>query len=364
MIQMQIAQKGSSIRMKKIVLAVVLTCIVFATGIMTAHGEEKIKIEQTTLGASKIMVAVPENWNKNVVMLAHGWRLESAPLTAEFDIESRCYSQMLKDGWMIAMTSYRRNGYIIDEAISDINDLRDYIIKSYGQPKSVFLLGGSMGGRIVTQMAETCADKYDGAVAVGAVLLVDDPDVHYTFNPKIPILFLTNQSEIDNSKPYVAKATKTTVKPAFWVVKRDGHCNTTGEEELAALRALITYKNTGKIDLDKDGTIVPKPPASVARFIDGKAYAKVMKYGNMLTEFVAADFEKLGIKKGDRFQVRFGDKAFSVLFGTTYGDVEVGEWVGFVQAEGLVKIARNYEDAEKTLGCKEGDEICVFALPK
>lgn len=351
---------GRNGQMRRIVLAV--ACLMLVLSVMSVQAEGKIKIDQGTLGASKIMIAVPEKWNRNVLILVHGLRPENTPLTADFDVDALPYRQMLKDGWMVASTSFRRNGFIVDDAILDVDDLHNYIVKTYGQPKQVFLFGGSMGGIIITTMAETHGQEYDGAVAVGAALGVLGPIDK--FDPKMPVLYLTNQSETTGPRSYVDKAASATVKPAFWLVKRDGHCNTTGEEELAALRALIAYKNTGKIAFDRDGTIIPKPPASVARFEDNRAFARVKKRGNILTEFVAADLERLGIKKGDMFRVSFGDKTVTVLLGTTYSDVPKGEWIAFVQAEGLLKIARNWEDAAGTLGCKEGDELCISPITK
>lgn len=337
-----------------------MACLMFVLSIAAVQAESQIKIEQGTLGASKIMVAVPNKWNKNVLILVHGMRGENSPLTAEFDTTELYAKQLLSEGWIVASTSFRRNGHIIDEAIQDIDELREHIIKTYGKPNHVYLLGGSMGGRIVTHIAETRADKYDGAVAVGAALSIESAS--YTFDPKMPILFLTNQSETSDVKAYISKAARSTVKPAFWLVKRDGHCATTEKEDISAFRALVAYRNTGKIEFEKDGTIVPKPPSSVARLKDGMAFAKVKhdhSYVNLQTEFVADDLEKLGIKKHGKFQVSFGEKSFIVLYGTTYNDVPQGEWIAFINADGYLKIARNYESSAKALGCKENDTICI-----
>ena len=72
-----------------------------------------------------------------------------------------------------------------------------------------------------------------------------------------------------------------------------------------------------------------------------------------------ADFQKLNIKKGDRFTVQFGDKKARVLLGTTFGDVPKGEWIAFFKEDGLLKIARNFDIAVKILGCKEGDMVFI-----
>ena len=92
---------------------------------------------------------------------------------------------------MVAMSSYRRNGIIINDAILDLNSLLGLINSKYGEPERVILMGHSMGGSIGTLIAETLFEKYDGVLAIGAAL----PYPGRTFpmeinhNPKIPLLF-------------------------------------------------------------------------------------------------------------------------------------------------------------------------------
>ena len=41
---------------------------------------------------------------------------------------------LLNEGWMVATTSYRRNGIIIADAIDDLDALRAFIADTYGEP--------------------------------------------------------------------------------------------------------------------------------------------------------------------------------------------------------------------------------------
>lgn len=81
------------------------------------------------------------------------------------------------------------------DAVRDVNNLRDYIINKYGTIDVTILEGRSMGGAIVTHLAERHPDLYNGAVAIGAALLTKDKEnpLNYTYQPKIPIIFLTNE---------------------------------------------------------------------------------------------------------------------------------------------------------------------------
>jgi len=60
----------------------------------------------------------------------------------------------MKQGWIVAMTSYRREGLIVADAMKDVNNLRNFICNEQGYPYWVLLEGRSMGGAIVTYIAE------------------------------------------------------------------------------------------------------------------------------------------------------------------------------------------------------------------
>ena len=253
-----VAKKYSQAR-GQTVKASVITIILLsmALSLTSADTPAGVKIDRGTLGPCKIMVAVPEKWNKKVLIIAHAMRTEKAPLTAEFAVADCPYKQLLDEGWLIAATSYRHSGYIVEEAIEDLDQLRTHVIATYGEPDRIFLEGWSMGGRIVTHIAEGRGNNYDGALAIGAVLATSS--AHYTFRPRIPLLFISNQNEVADPTYYVAKAAIAATRPAFWHVARDGHCVITGEEHLAALRAVFACRETGKIIEEQDGTLPPPP---------------------------------------------------------------------------------------------------------
>jgi S-adenosylmethionine hydrolase len=102
---------------------------------------------------------------------------------------------------------------------------------------------------------------------------------------------------------------------------------------------------------------------SNAIFYGSSASAMVIainsEWGNIDTEFVYSDLEKLGISKGVIFTVQFEEKSFKVMMANIYDDVQKGEWVAFITAEGFLRIARNLDSAVKLLGCKPGDNIII-----
>jgi pimeloyl-ACP methyl ester carboxylesterase len=167
--------------------------------------EAKFEKHEGDIEGAKYSILFPaENWNGKLVMIAHGYVPEGNPLVAALDEADPHFDSFLESGWMVARTSYRRNGVIIADAITDLELLYDHISKAFGKPELAILHGGSMGGLIVTLIAEQDQDRFDAALAVGAALHMIDSEknLEFSYSPNIPLLFLTNRSELDGPKNY------------------------------------------------------------------------------------------------------------------------------------------------------------------
>ena len=309
---------------------------------------------------SILKIAVPEVWNKKALLLAHGYRPPDLPLTADFDVDNVFYGTLIQNGWLVASTSYRKNGIAYVEGIADMGLLRDFVIQQYGMPDEFFLLGESMGGAIAITLAEKHYQGYAGVLCIDPAIR---KELAFTRKPMIPILFLCNQNEIEPVTGYIAALIPDAATPAQWRVLRDGHVNVNPEERLAAFSALVQYEAGTPIDLDRNILIIPENHPSKALFADGGAYTEIIrvhpKYGNLDTAVVPADFRKLGIHKGDQFTVAFKDTRVRVFFGTTFGDVEKGAWIAFFKEDGRLKIARNHASAVDTLKCRLADKVFI-----
>ncbi|MBA3031231.1 MAG: hypothetical protein FP816_20785 [Desulfobacteraceae bacterium] len=342
--------------MKKLFFLILIIC----SFTPRAYGENEVKLFRGELEGAKILIAEPAPWNKKLLILAHEYREPDTALTADFDTNSRFYKTLLNEGWMIGSTSYRKNGIAYKEGLEDVGLLRKYIIKTYGAPDKIFIRGASMGGAIAITLCEKHSAEYAGALIIDPAIR---EELGFSLKPMIPILFLSNQKEADAVKGYAADLKMDAVKPAHWVVKRDGHLNVNAEEELAAFKALVEYAGGKDIAMEQSLLIIPKDKPSLAVFADGGAYTKITrvhpKYGNLDTEFTPGDAAGIGLEKGKPFTVIFAEKKYKVLLGTSFGDVSKGEWIAFFQQDGLLKIARNFESAAALLGCKDGDILLI-----
>ncbi|MFT5139322.1 MAG: pimeloyl-ACP methyl ester carboxylesterase [Lysobacterales bacterium] len=324
-------------------------------------------IETGTIKGAMYTVLIPEKWSGGLLLVAHGLRPDTMPISARLNPQEQLYSELLKDGWMVAASSYRRNGYIVRDAVDDLDGLLSHIQNEYGKPRRTLIMGSSMGGAIATLIAETRYEDYDGVLAIGAALSVWDQQRPFQLShqPHIPILYLSNQSEIQGPRKYVQQAATAPVIPAVWIVSRNGHVNVNDDERKSALNALNQFIDTGQIERDKDGTVDQKL-SSTARFSANRAYSKITSisavHGNIFSGFVAKDLLRIGIKNGQRFHLSLGDQTFEVLWGNTYRDVGTGEWIAYISANDSLMIAVNMESACATLNCKTGDQLVISTI--
>ncbi|MGC4073762.1 MAG: SAM-dependent chlorinase/fluorinase [Nibricoccus sp.] len=337
---------------------------------------------------ARFAIARPLKWNGSVLLIAHGLRDETDPLVADLFPDRLAYKTLRDEGWIIAKTSYRRNGMIITDAVADIENLRAYIAKTYGDPKRVVVEGDSMGGLIATIIAEQPPGdfpKYHGCVAIGAALGAREPNGTLGINlgTQLPLIFLTNRSEITGPKSYVNPLTPLppnhrSVKPVLFKVSRDGHVNVNQQERLTALRALNDWLDRGVSSLPKpadgaeffDATHQPEPQPSLVTFdADRRGFiTRVTEitevYGNIAINAQPADFASAGIARNAWFQTTAHDEIRRVMYGRDFSAVKRGEWVAFPNADGFFWLARNFENAAKTANLQVGDEIHIRAYDK
>ena len=343
----------------------VAACLLLLTRAQTSADE--VTVQRGEIGGAPYVIARPAAWNKHLLLYAHGFRAESAPLVAKLDPDDPAYARLLAEGWIVAASGYRRNGTIVRDAIADLNALRDHIVATDGAPSLVLLLGESMGGLIVTLMAENEPGRYQGAIAIGAAMQSRDAEypLAVTARPKIPVIFVTNRSELEGPAAYVQRAARAPVPPAHWTIDRDGHVNVNAAERTFAIEGLIAWITTNEIERARDATQPWPARESQVEFRNGAGHGRVAEitdgYGNLFSSFTPADFQTLGIERGTRFEVEINGRTFPVVFGSDYDDAARGSWVAFLRAEGVVLFAINRGNAAEAAAASEGDAMVVRA---
>ncbi|MCW1916800.1 SAM-dependent chlorinase/fluorinase [Luteolibacter sp. GHJ8] len=323
------------------------------------------EVSRGEIEGAKYMIATPEKWEGKLVLIAHGYRPEGGELDGDFDAKDEFATGLLEKGWAIAATSYRRNGWIVEDAITDLKNLRAQVVKQYGEPKRSVLLGSSMGGLIGTLIAEGAMEGVDGVVLVGAYL--GDPSREegryypaLKFQPKVPVLHLTNETELDHPKHYRQEVGAD--KVALWEIKRPGHCNVSDIERLNGVLAVSDWIEGKEVAKEKDGTVGSPERPSTARKEDGVLVGKVTvvseSWGNVSTDLVAKDFETLGLRVGDTAVLQ-GAKKIEVQVVRYWSDLEAGKAGVYLTPSGWGAVVVNRGNAAEMLGVKTGDEVRI-----
>jgi pimeloyl-ACP methyl ester carboxylesterase len=331
-------------------------------------GLHAAEIRRGEIGGAKYMIAAPAQWQGKLLLLAHGYRAEDQELSADFDATDRFAAPLLEQGWCIASTSYRRNGWIVEDAILDLKALRDHVAKESGEVKRCLIVGNSMGGLIGTLVAEGAMEGVDGVVAIGAYLGDRETGSYYQslkWQPRVPVIFLTNETELDHPRHYREKAGAE--RTALWEVKRPGHCNVSDPERHAAVLALDAWIDGKAPEKDKDGTVGTPARKSTAAKVDGGLAGKITfasaSWGNLSSDLVAADLGTLGLEVGDKARVQAKGGELEVTVCRYRTDVPSGEGALYVTPEGWLAIVIHGGNAAEALGVKLGDAVTVRAKP-
>jgi len=109
-------------------------------------------------------VHIPANWNKKLIMYAHGYQFMGTPPNSANAQLAQRLKPFLDRGFAIAASDYPIQGFAMAEGIDATEELRQAFIKKMGQPDSTFMVGHSMGGGITLATLENYGQFYQGGL--------------------------------------------------------------------------------------------------------------------------------------------------------------------------------------------------------
>ncbi len=344
-----------------------------------------IEIDYDILDDAPYKTAKPRNWNKKILLLAPGSRFEKLSRDASFDTMAPFEFQLLEDGWLIAITSYRRNGLLLEDGIVDIQNLIYRIEKVYGPAETLIIEGSSMGATIGVKISEGSYFPKHLQVAVVAIgASFDWParvlPMSWTHQPRHPVLMMSNTDEWDGPKNYTRNMVRlpaSNMHPVLWRLPRNGHVNTNAQERLAAVEAVLGWLEEGQ----KPPVIWPEgwnagvnlgQPVSQAEQIEENIIAITVTevdrvFGNLTTNMVQADLDLLPTPYGENgYLIKHGIRSVDHFFalGSSYSSVDEGKAVAFFTAEGYLQLAVNMGSAAYLLDCSPGSILRVSERKK
>ena len=134
-------------------------------GVEEDTGQEVLSGE---IAGAAWIAQVPENWNGDLVIYAHGYRGEGTALTVDPPPE---FEFLTEQGFAWAASSYRRNSYDPGIGVIDTKNLTRHMqnMLRKGLDES-YLTGFSMGGHVTVAAIEKYPNLWDGALPACGVL--------------------------------------------------------------------------------------------------------------------------------------------------------------------------------------------------
>ncbi len=112
-------------------------------------------------------VEVPDDWNGDLVMWAHGF----AGTGLELEVDNHpLRNYLIANGFAWAASSYSKNDYAVDQGVKDTHALASFFNGLVGNPDRIYITGASMGGHITAVSIEQYPNTYDGAMPICGVL--------------------------------------------------------------------------------------------------------------------------------------------------------------------------------------------------
>jgi len=342
------------------------------------------KTERGEINGAQFIWFRPRNWNQRVLLLAHDQRPPASGLTAQLKVDDPLFAGFLQEGWIVATTSYRRNGLILADAVADLDALRAEIARKNGPLERVIVEGEGIGGVIALLLAEKEPDQpplYQGVVACDPIFqLREEGGSGITLQPKIPVVFLSTRREYLAAEKYATAKMPKTVRPytpALLRVNRDGVGNLNAAEKSFALQALDRWIDQGTPEMANpdptkpyvDATITPEErPSRVMFDADQHGFTAhvinvIAPRGDLLLDAQSSDFAAIGIGTNAFFRVSSGDHTFRVRFDKDQSTAKRGDWVAFVDADGFFYLSRHQLSAAGTMQVDIGDEVHIDAYP-
>ncbi len=145
--------------MKRLTFSFLLALIGFTSLI-----SQNIKRDTGILNGAAYEILMPNNWNKKLVMYAHGY--EQTAQSAGKLYPNDMLKVFLDRGFAVARSSYNRTGWAQQEGVDATEETRQFFLKKYGKPDSTFMTGHSMGGGITVSTIEKFPKNYSGGLAL------------------------------------------------------------------------------------------------------------------------------------------------------------------------------------------------------
>jgi hypothetical protein len=137
-------------------------------------------IENIQQSGAHYQICVPENWNGQLIIYAHGAVPPQFPVSLPYE------APYFKAIAFSTGASYRTNGLsAADSACQDIIDVISIFTSTYQKPSKTFIIGLSLGSLPATWAVEKYSPIFDGAIVLSGVHGSFIQEVNYIMDARV-----------------------------------------------------------------------------------------------------------------------------------------------------------------------------------
>lgn len=122
------------------------------TGLAFGQANASTVVEAETGGGALVKIEVPDEWNGDLVIYNHGFALDA--IVPEPPSLGPLAALQLSQGYAVAASSYRQNGWALFKTSADLKNLMKVFRKNFGEPEEILVHGFSLGGIVTGQAIE------------------------------------------------------------------------------------------------------------------------------------------------------------------------------------------------------------------
>ena len=131
------------------------------------------------------VISVPETWNGDLVLYAHGYTAPIFPVgvpPGEEVLVEGMRTIASQGGFAFAYSNYSQTGLGLKDAALRTDQLANLFGSLVGKPRRTFLIGASFGGLVALKLVETHPERYAGLLTLCGMIGGVQPEVDYVSN--------------------------------------------------------------------------------------------------------------------------------------------------------------------------------------
>lgn len=152
------------------------------------------------------LIVLPAQWNRVLVLHAHGGPVLGAPTDARADEDIARWGITVKAGYAWAASVFRQGGVAVTSAAEDTERLRRIFVEHVDKPRRTLLHGQSWGASVAAKAAEIAAAQsrqpYDGVLLSSGVLAGGTRSYDFRLDLRVVYQYLCNNHPRSDEPAY------------------------------------------------------------------------------------------------------------------------------------------------------------------